>query len=134
MDGGAAGVAAGAAGTAGAIFSVTDVTELVTPPNREEVSGKVSAEACVDEKVSQERAAAPARRTGRRARHGERSSPMRTTPSTVAFDDANSLKRNIAESPDSSTTNQQEMNIGAPPRKDSVYSRQVIDVWERSKR
>jgi len=109
--GGAAGPWTGGAGTTGTRFSVTDCVELVTPPNRDDVSGSRSADADVAENVSQVKAAAPARRTGRRARHGERDSPTRTTPSTAAFDDAYSVRPDIAESLGCSKTNRQSQNI-----------------------
>ncbi len=70
----------GTPGTAPSTFSETEWTELVTPPNRDEVSERVSADAGVEENVSQVSVAAPARRTGRRARHGERDLAMRTPP------------------------------------------------------
>lgn len=57
-----------------------DETELVTLPSRDEESGPESADAAVDESVSQVIAAAPARSAGRMARHGELSRAMRTTP------------------------------------------------------
>src|SRR5215218_4807648 len=86
------GAGAGVVGAAPVSLSVTEDTELVTPPSRDVVSESASAEAAGDEKVNQVRVAAPARSTGRSARHGETALAMRTTPSTVAFDDAYSLR------------------------------------------
>jgi len=58
-----------------------DDTDAVTPPRSEPESAE-SAVAEVLESVSHVSVAAPARRTGRSARHGKRPLAMRTTPST----------------------------------------------------
>ena len=75
---------AGEVGAAGETVAATswasDETELVRLPSRDEESDPESADAAVDESVSQETAAAPARITGRRARHGELVRAIRTTP------------------------------------------------------
>lgn len=57
-----------------------DRTVPVAPPGRDEESGPASADAAVDESVSHMTAAAPARRAGRMARHGELIRAIRTTP------------------------------------------------------
>jgi hypothetical protein len=92
-------------------LSVTEDTELVTPPSSDDVSESASAEAAGDEKVSQVRVAAPARSTGRRARHGETALAMRTTPSTVAFDNAYSVRPDVAGSLGSAKTNRQKRKL-----------------------
>lgn len=71
---------AGIRGSGLSTLSVTEEMELVTPPSKDEVSERVSADAAVEENVSHVRVAAPANRTGRRARHGERDLAMRITP------------------------------------------------------
>lgn len=59
-----------------------DGTDEAAPPSREPGSMEESAEAAEEESVSQDAVTAPARRSGRSRRHGERIFAMRTTPST----------------------------------------------------
>ncbi len=62
--------------------AVSDETEDVTPPSTEPDSVEVSAIAADEESVSQVAVTAPARKSGRSRRHGERTFATRTTPST----------------------------------------------------
>ena len=81
-DGAAAGgegVAAGGGADVPVSGAARAETEEVAPPRSEPESAE-SAVAAVPESVSQVRVAAPARRTGRSARHGNRPLAMRTTP------------------------------------------------------
>jgi hypothetical protein len=83
-------LAAGAAGdfgsTRGLTAPVTGAesveTDDVTPPSKEPDSVDESAVAAEEQRVSHVAVTAPARRSGRSRRQGERSFAMRTTPST----------------------------------------------------
>jgi hypothetical protein len=69
-------------GTAPARGTASDETEDVTPAAKEPESVELSAIAADEESVSQAAVTAPARKSGRSRRHGERTFATRTTPST----------------------------------------------------